>query len=130
MRQGLLEEVQLLLMQNIGETDAEVAQEAWQWNPVDKELFTSQFADLKIIKHYTATREQLAVLGPAGYAAMARIEREVLLKVSTSTHPGIGITLPLPLAGYGRRLYVTACLPSTPTAHTSEVQGSLPNEII
>lgn len=60
----------------------ELAAEAWVWEAADRELFVRQFARLKIIQVFRQMRSQMAALGPQGAPAIARVEREVLLKVT------------------------------------------------
>lgn len=48
-----------------------------RWSDADRQLFTRQFASLKVIQHYRVLRDQLAVLGHQGRVALSRVEREV-----------------------------------------------------
>ena len=51
------------------------------WRELDKELFLKQFSELKIIAYYKDVRRQLSALRAQGVVALARVEREMLLKV-------------------------------------------------
>lgn len=47
----------------------------------DKELFVSQFRELKVIQYYGDVRRQLQALRTQGAAQLVRVEREMLIKV-------------------------------------------------
>ncbi|QDZ19202.1 hypothetical protein A3770_02p17200 [Chloropicon primus] len=53
----------------------------WKWNLVDHELFVRQFGDLKIVQQYRGVRKKLLGMGENGVVALARVEKEILLKV-------------------------------------------------
>ena len=52
------------------------------WHEADRQLFVKQFGHLGIMTQYLAVRTQLVSLGEQGAAALGRVERELLLKVS------------------------------------------------
>lgn len=76
-----LEEMSLIVSQGL-EEDIDVAARMWNWKEADKELFIKQFKQLKIINYYMDIRKQLRALKSHGAVALARVEREMLMKVS------------------------------------------------
>ncbi|KAJ9522970.1 hypothetical protein QJQ45_023774 [Haematococcus lacustris] len=78
-----LEELQLLVTQHMEESDPKVAAVTWGWQELDKELFVRQFQALHIIAYYKDVRRHLRALRDQGEAALARVEREMVLKVVT-----------------------------------------------
>ena len=85
---GVLEEARLLLVEGLPKDggsmqpeDWDLAAESWRWADADRQLFTRQFSALKVVQHYRGLRDQLAALGRQGGIALARVEREVVLKV-------------------------------------------------
>eukprot|EP00195_Chlamydomonas_chlamydogama_P007469 CAMPEP_0202904192 /NCGR_PEP_ID=MMETSP1392-20130828/28276_1 /ASSEMBLY_ACC=CAM_ASM_000868 /TAXON_ID=225041 /ORGANISM="Chlamydomonas chlamydogama, Strain SAG 11-48b" /LENGTH=409 /DNA_ID=CAMNT_0049591711 /DNA_START=191 /DNA_END=1417 /DNA_ORIENTATION=+ len=78
-----LEEMKLVVQQGVEESDWEVAALTWIWKDGDKEVFLKQFRDLRIIAYYMDVRRQLRALKAQGAVALARVEREMLLKVIT-----------------------------------------------
>eukprot|EP00201_Polytomella_parva_P016009 CAMPEP_0175068822 /NCGR_PEP_ID=MMETSP0052_2-20121109/17874_1 /TAXON_ID=51329 ORGANISM="Polytomella parva, Strain SAG 63-3" /NCGR_SAMPLE_ID=MMETSP0052_2 /ASSEMBLY_ACC=CAM_ASM_000194 /LENGTH=579 /DNA_ID=CAMNT_0016335871 /DNA_START=194 /DNA_END=1929 /DNA_ORIENTATION=- len=61
--------------------DWERAAISWNWKDPDRELFLKQFRELRIISYYLDVRRQLRVLKEQGAVALARVEKEMLLKV-------------------------------------------------
>jgi hypothetical protein len=79
--QATLTELETLISQHMDSGDWETAAAMWNWKDPDRELFLKQFKDLKIIAYYLDVRKQLRALNDQGVVALARVEREMLLKV-------------------------------------------------
>ena len=79
MQQDSLGAVLKELMQKI--SGSMQSSDGWNWNLVDHELFIKQFGDLKILQQYRGVRKKLLGMGENGVIALARVEKEILLKV-------------------------------------------------
>ncbi|KXZ45827.1 hypothetical protein GPECTOR_50g621 [Gonium pectorale] len=79
--QATLAEMEALIAQHMDTGDWDTASALWHWKDPDRELFLKQFKELRIISYYLDVRKQLRALKEAGVVALARVEREMLLKV-------------------------------------------------
>ncbi|GIL92224.1 hypothetical protein Vretimale_18473 [Volvox reticuliferus] len=79
--QATLTELEVLISQHMDSGDWDTAAALWNWKDPDRELFLKQFKELKIISYYLDVRKQLRALKEQGVVALARVEREMLLKV-------------------------------------------------
>ncbi|GIL67073.1 hypothetical protein Vafri_20509 [Volvox africanus] len=79
--QATLTELETLISQHMDSGDWDTAAALWNWKDPDRELFLKQFKELKIISYYLDVRKQLRALKEQGVLALARVEREMLLKV-------------------------------------------------
>jgi len=68
----------------------DAALKTWLWDDVDQALFMEQFSALAILDSFKATKASLATLGLTGVYALLRAERELLLKVR-STSPQLAM---------------------------------------
>lgn len=79
---ALLDEMELMVAQHLESEDWATAAATWNWKDPDREVFLNQFSDLRIINYYMDVRKQLRALKEQGVVALARVEREMLLKVT------------------------------------------------